>query len=65
VSVGSNGSSGSVSGGTGSGDGRNALSPHTEEMNLILAENLDSILGSGTAAKIEKGMGRLTLVRGP
>ena len=60
VSVGSNGSSGSVSGvGSVAADARNVLSPHTEEMNILLAENIDSILGS---SKIEKGMARLALV---
>ena len=63
VSVGSNGSSSSVSVGGGGGsvpaDARNVLSPHTEEMNILLAENIDSILGS---TKIEKGMARLALV---
>jgi hypothetical protein len=62
VSVGSNGSSSSVSGGGGGSvpaDARNVLSPHTEEMNILLAENIDSILGS---TKIEKGMARLALV---
>ena len=43
-------------------DARNVLSPHTEEMNMMLAENIDSILGS-SSAKIEKSMGRLSLVR--
>ena len=42
-------------------DARNVLSPHTEEMNMMLAENIDSILGS-SSAKLEKGMGRLSLV---
>ena len=63
VSVGNNGTPNSVSGGGGpvSVDARNVLSPHSEEMNIMLAENLDSILG-GSTAKIEKGIGRLALV---
>jgi hypothetical protein len=59
VTVGSNGSPNSVSGAP--VDGRNVLSPHSEEMNIMLAENINSILGS-TTAKLEKGMGRLALV---
>ncbi len=58
VGVGANGSSSGSGPGGSAGDARNVLSPHTEEMNSMLAENIDSILGG----KIEKGMGRLSLV---
>ena len=58
VGVGANGSSSGTGSGGSAGDARNVLSPHTEEMNIMLAENIDSILGG----KIEKGMGRLSLV---
>lgn len=54
------GPAGSPAAGPNAADVRNAI---TDEMNLMLAENIDSILGSsGSSTKLEKALGRLTLV---